>query len=129
MKRVGTIPWYGSVQPRRVEATALFSPTTAIVASGTCPETRAESPRPYDGAPCNDLTEGHLMTTNHPTSPLTDLNRLRCGATYRAVTPRGHTTGEYLGVETAYGEWSILLRHDRGTDSIPFTRIDSIAAA
>ena len=58
-----------------------------------------------------------------------DLNHLRCGVTYRAVTAKGHATGEYLGVETTHGVWSILLRHDRGTESIPFLRIVSIAAA
>jgi hypothetical protein len=49
--------------------------------------------------------------------------------TYLAVTARGSATGEYLGVETSHGVWSILLRHDRGTDSIPLLRIESIAAA
>jgi hypothetical protein len=62
--------------------------------------------------------------TYHP-----DLNRLRWGVTYRAVTATGHATGEYLGVETTHGVWSILLRHDRGTESIPLSRIEAIAAA
>lgn len=62
--------------------------------------------------------------THHP-----DLNHLRRGTTYRAVTATGQATGEYLGVETTHGVWSILLRHTRGTESIPFLRIESIAAA
>lgn len=64
-----------------------------------------------------------------PSTAVTDLNRLKCGDTYRAVTPTGAATGEYLGVETTHGVWSILLRHNRGTDSIPFSRLQSIAAA
>ncbi len=59
----------------------------------------------------------------------TDLNQLTRGVTYRAVTAGGDATGEYLGVETTYGVWSILLRHERGTESIPFFRVESIAAA
>jgi hypothetical protein len=58
-----------------------------------------------------------------------DLNHLRWGVRYRAVTATGHATGEYLGIETAHGVWSILLRHERGTESIPVLRIESIAAA
>ena len=62
--------------------------------------------------------------THHP-----DLNHLRWGQRYCAVTATGQATGEYVGVETTHGVWSILLRHNRGTDSIPFLRIESIAAA
>jgi hypothetical protein len=72
------------------------------------------------------------MQRNHSASSKTahpDLNHLRWGVTYRAVTATGNATGEYLGVETTHGVWSILLRHDRGTESIPFSRIESIAAA
>jgi hypothetical protein len=67
--------------------------------------------------------------TGAPSGAPTDLNHLRRGVTYLAVTSRGSATGEYLGVETSHGVWSILLRHDRGTDSIPLFRIESIAAA
>jgi hypothetical protein len=58
-----------------------------------------------------------------------NLNHLRWGVTYRAITASGDATGEYLGVETAHGVWSILLHHDHGTESIPLSRIDAIAAA
>ncbi len=68
-------------------------------------------------------------STGAPSMAPTELNLLRCGSTYRAVTATGHATGEYLGVETTHGVWSILLRNERGTDSIPFLRIESIAAA
>lgn len=64
-----------------------------------------------------------------PLAAPTDLNHLRRGATYCAVTATANATGEYLGVETTHGVWSILLRHERGTESIPFFRIESIAAA
>lgn len=57
---------------------------------------------------------------------LTKLNHLRYGDTYRAVTNAGSTTGEYLGVETTRGVWSVLLRHRRGTESIPITQIKSV---
>ena len=72
-----------------------------------------------------------LMSSNRAPSEARhpDLNHLRWGVTYRAVTATGNATGEYLGVETAHGVRSILLHHDRGTESIPFLRIVSIAAA
>ena len=70
-----------------------------------------------------------LRSNLAPSTAPTDLNHLRRGTTYRAFTAAGNATGEYLGVETTHGVWSILLRHDRGTDSIPFFRIESIAAA
>ncbi len=70
------------------------------------------------------------MSNNVASSTTTaDLNHLRRGVKYRAVTPTTHSTGEYLGVETTHGVWSILLRHERGTESIPIFRIESIAAA
>ncbi len=71
------------------------------------------------------------MSNNNiaPSMAPTDLNSLRCGSIYRAVTATGAATGEYLGVATTHGVWSILLRHNRGTDSIPFSRLQSIAAA
>ncbi|MDH4116968.1 MAG: hypothetical protein OEW30_06190 [Acidimicrobiia bacterium] len=58
-----------------------------------------------------------------------DLNRMRRGATYRAITATTDVTGEYLGVQTTHGVWSLLFRHDRGTDSIPVPTIESIEAA
>ena len=58
--------------------------------------------------------------------PLTKINDLTYGDTYRAITTTGSTTGEYLGVETTRGVWSVLLRHRRGTESIPITEIKSV---
>ena len=54
------------------------------------------------------------QTTSRPL----DANNLKLGNTYRATTSAGSATGEYLGMETPYGEWSILLRHRAGTESI-----------
>lgn len=68
-------------------------------------------------------------TSKASSTTQTNLNHLRSGGTYCAVTSNGSTTGEYLGVETVHGVWSILLRHDLGYDSIPFSHIESIAAA
>ncbi len=48
----------------------------------------------------------------------TNLNHLRRGDVYRATTPAGTTTGEYLGMEAMYGERAVLLRHSEGTSSI-----------
>lgn len=72
------------------------------------------------------------MLDNRKTSEKThdpDLNHLMWGKTYRAITATGHATGEYIGVETTHGVWSILLRHKHRTESIPFSRIESITAA
>jgi hypothetical protein len=51
------------------------------------------------------------------------------GSTYRVATPTRDTTGEYLGVETGHGVWSILLRHAHGIDSIPYSQIRSVRRA
>jgi hypothetical protein len=58
-----------------------------------------------------------------------NLNHLRRGATYCATTPRGSSTGEYLGIETPHGEWAILIRTDGETTSIPMTDITEVTAA
>jgi hypothetical protein len=55
-----------------------------------------------------------------------DLNHLRRGARYDAITAGGSARGEYLGIETAFGDWSILLRHSRGTTSIAVDDLSSI---
>lgn len=55
-----------------------------------------------------------------------NLNHLRLGTTYRATTRQHTTAGEYLGMETPYGDRSILLRHRTGTASIALTDITSI---
>lgn len=58
-----------------------------------------------------------------------NLNLLRRGAVYCATTTRGTSTGEYLGIETPYGEWAILLRTDGETSSIPVAHITEVMAA
>ncbi len=58
-----------------------------------------------------------------------NLNNLRLGATYRATTPAGSTAGEYLGMETPYGDRSILLRNGAGTASIALSDLTGISAA
>ena len=59
----------------------------------------------------------------------TNLNHLRRGGTYLATTAAGTTVGEYLGMEAAYGERSVLLRNERGTASIYRNDILSIELA
>lgn len=59
--------------------------------------------------------------------PASDINQLQTGSTYRVTTARGRAVvGEYLGVETPYGDWSILIRHQGGTESIAVIALDSI---
>ena len=58
-----------------------------------------------------------------------NLNHLRRGSTYRAHTTHGRVTGEYLGMESLYGEFAILLRHEDGTDSVPIDTLVSIRQA
>ena len=60
------------------------------------------------------------------TSAIIDLNHLRRGDIYRATTPTGPITGEYLGIEAPHGDRSILLRHPAGTDSIALCNVTSI---
>ena len=47
-----------------------------------------------------------------------NLNHLRRGGVYRAVTTDGFTLGEYLGVEAIYGERAVMLRSQTGTASL-----------
>ncbi|MDH3731341.1 MAG: hypothetical protein OES13_09510 [Acidimicrobiia bacterium] len=56
----------------------------------------------------------------------TRINHLQLGSTYRATTPAGAATGEYLGMETPHGDTSILLRHTNGTVSIVLDDVTSI---
>ena len=58
-----------------------------------------------------------------------NLNNLRLGSTYRATTRQRTTAGEYLGIETPYGDRSILLRHRTGTESIALSDITSLHPA
>ncbi len=55
-----------------------------------------------------------------------NLNNLRLGSIYRATTRDRTTAGEYLGMETPYGDRSILLRHRTGTESIALSDLTSI---
>lgn len=55
-----------------------------------------------------------------------NLNNLRLGDVYRATTRSGSSVGEYLGMETPYGDWAILLRHPTGTDSIALDEVLTI---
>lgn len=64
-----------------------------------------------------------------PSMAHVDLNHLQRGVRYSAVTSTANATGEYLGVQTTHGVWSILLRNERGTESIPVVWIESIASA
>jgi hypothetical protein len=58
-----------------------------------------------------------------------DLNHLRLGSTYDAVTSRGLARGEYLGIETSHGEWAILLRNAGGTTSIGVADLSAVTPA
>jgi len=78
-----------------------------------------------DGAG-NHLRIGTTMIT-HPTEML---NSMRAGRIYNATTSQGHEfTGEYLGYEVVHGEWSILLRCDDVTVSVPLDQIDTVLQA
>lgn len=56
----------------------------------------------------------------------THMNKLRRGRTYRAHTRSGSAHGEYLGMETPYGDWAILLRNGSETCSIALGDVLSI---
>jgi len=58
-----------------------------------------------------------------------NINDLRPGRTYRARTRRGFAFGEYLGMETPYGDWAILLRDGSMTCSIALGDVLSIEPA
>jgi hypothetical protein len=53
-------------------------------------------------------------------------DHLRRGAEYRATTRMGDTTGEYIGMESPYGDRAILLRNAGGTASIDLTDLTAI---
>jgi len=71
--------------------------------------------------------EIYLMQTS--TTSFTDLNDLRHGLTYRATTCCSTATGEYLGMETTYGDRAILLRNSTGIESITIGAVTSIRLA
>lgn len=54
-------------------------------------------------------------------------NDLQHGVSYVATTERGEMSGEYLGMETRYGDWAILLREGPSTTSVALTEITAIA--
>jgi hypothetical protein len=55
-----------------------------------------------------------------------DINQLRRGSIYWATTEDAIAVGEYLGLETLYGDTAILLRHPLGIESIALTDVTSI---
>jgi hypothetical protein len=64
-----------------------------------------------------------------PASPTTlDINYLKRGSIYRVDTRDGVVTGEYLGIETPFGEWSILIRRSSRTESISLRQVTSVYA-
>lgn len=58
-----------------------------------------------------------------------DLNHLQRGTTYLATTSTGTIHGEYLGIETPHGDWSILLRGRFGVESISVDTLTSVRIA
>lgn len=56
------------------------------------------------------------------------LNQLLQGVTYLATTRHRMVVGEYLGMESPYGDRAILLRHTTGTTSISLAQVTSIQA-
>lgn len=55
-----------------------------------------------------------------------DINQLRRGGVYWATTDDGIAIGEYLGLETLYGDPAIMLRHPHGIDSIALRDVTAI---
>lgn len=55
-----------------------------------------------------------------------NMNHLRRGVHYHATTAHGCTSGEYLGMESLFGDRAILLRHRTGTASITVGDVESI---
>ena len=55
-----------------------------------------------------------------------NMNHLRRGVHYHATTAYGCTSGEYLGMESLFGDRAILLRHRTGTASITVGDVESI---
>lgn len=59
-----------------------------------------------------------------------DINHLRIGGIYQAVTHGGRiASGEYLGIEVTHGDWMIILRDQAGSDSIPVDGLVSVSGA
>ena len=64
-------------------------------------------------------------TTSRHEAPA-NIHHLTRGARYRAITPTSDTTGEYIGMESPFGDRAILLRHASGTASIDLTDLTTI---
>lgn len=64
------------------------------------------------------------MTTR--TTRPADVHHLTRGAHYRVTTDRGGATGEYIGMESPFGDRSMLLRGSDGTASIELADLTSI---
>ena len=73
-------------------------------------------------------TKGVPMTAPETSRAPWKLNQLLQGATYLATTRHRMVVGEYLGMESPYGDRAILLRNGGGTTSIAIARVTSIQA-
>jgi hypothetical protein len=64
------------------------------------------------------------MTTR--TTRPADVHHLRRGVHYHATTRHDAASGEYIGMESPFGDRSILLRGSEGTASIELEELVSI---
>lgn len=62
-------------------------------------------------------------------APITNHASLRRGRTYAATTCHHTITGEFLGLEAPYGDFSILLRRNGVTTSIALTDLTDLRPA
>ncbi len=62
-------------------------------------------------------------------APIINHSALRRGRVYAATTRHHTTTGEFLGLEAPYGDFSILLRHDGVTTSIELADLTDLRPA
>jgi hypothetical protein len=62
-------------------------------------------------------------------APIINHASLRRGRIYAATTRHHTTTGEFLGLEAPYGDFSILLRHDGVTTSIELADLTDLRPA
>lgn len=60
------------------------------------------------------------------TEALADVHHLRWGREYRAITRDGSTIGEFIGMESTFGDHAILLRGPHGTASVELADVTSI---
>ena len=70
-----------------------------------------------------------MAPTTSRTGVIWRFNDLQPGHIYHATTTRGIATGEYLGMETRYGDWALLLRDGSATTSVALTDVTAIQAA